>query len=130
MFLARRQFRIDHPPGRLPGSLVRDLLELLMQREVVSDGVLPAGGLLHVPPLSEELEVVDEPLVDHVEGHPLAGGAVDGQADQLGVALRPPGVSPAVDAQVSPAAGRAGHFLLGTHLLSDNVQLLGRLCRT
>ena len=130
MFLARRQFRINHPPGRLPGSLVRDLLELLMQREVVSDRVLPACGLLHVPPLSEELEVVDEPLVDHVEGHPLAGGAVDGQADQLGVALRPPGVPPAVDAEVSPAAGRAGHFLLGTHLLSDNVQLLGRLCRT
>ena len=128
MFLARRQFRIDHPPGRLPGSLVRDLLKLLMQREVVSDGVLPAGGLLHVPPLREELEVVDEPLVDHVEGHPLAGGAGDGQADQLGVALRPPGVPPAVDAEVSAATGGAGHLLpgtkLGTGLLPDTVQLL------
>ena len=129
MFLARRQFRIDHPPGRLPGSLVRDLLKLLMQREVVSDGVLPAGGLLHVPPLSEELQVVDEPLVDHVEGHPLAGGACDGQADQLGVALRPPGVPPAVDAEVSAATGGAGHLLPGTKLdtglLPDTVQLLG-----
>ena len=114
MLLARRHFRIDHPPGRLPGGLIRYLLELLMQREVVSDGVLPAGRLLHVPPLGEEADVVHEPLVDHVEGHPLARGACDGQADQLGVALRPPGVPPPVDAEVS-AAG-AGDLLPGAQL--------------
>ena len=114
MLLARRHFRIDHPPGRLPGGLIRYLLELLMQREVVSNGVLPAGRLLHVPPLGEEADVVHEPLVDHVEGHPLARGAGDGQADQLGVALRPPGVPPPVDAEVS-AAG-AGDLLPGAQL--------------
>ena len=98
-----------------------------MQRKVVSDGILPAGRLLHVPPLGKVLEVVDEPLVDHVECHPLAGGAGDGLADQLSVALMAPGVPPAVDAEVSPAAGGAGHVLLG-HLLPDTVQLLARLC--
>ena len=101
-----------------------------MQRKVVSDGILPAGRLLHVPPLSEEADVVHEPLVDHVEGHPLARGAGDGQADQLGVALRPPGVPPPIDAEVSAAS--AGDLLpgpqLSAHLLPDTVQLLARLC--
>ena len=95
----------------------------------MSNGVLPAGRLLHVPPLGEEADVVHQPLIDHVEGHPLARGAGDGQADQLGVALRPPGVPPPVDAEVS-AAG-AGDLLPGAQLsalLPDTVQLLTRLC--
>merc|ERR1719402_2052327 len=65
--------RVDRPPGGLASTLVLHLQEPLVQRQVVSDGVLPpcrAGG---VCPLGEVGDRGDHPVVDLRQCQPPLG---------------------------------------------------------
>lgn len=77
--------RVQHPVVALPRVVVvpRHLHEALVQREVVSDRVLPALFVLTVV-----REVPHDVLVDAVESQPLLGTLSDGHHDQRVVAVR------------------------------------------
>jgi len=64
--------------------LARHLAEALVEREVVADGVLE-GDLPAGLGVAEEGEVVDDPVVDHLQRHLGEGGLAHRQHDQLRV---------------------------------------------
>lgn len=76
--------RVQHPVVALPRVVVvtRHLHKALVQREVVSDGVLPSLFVLAVV-----REVPHDVLVDAVESQPLLGALADGHHDQRVVAV-------------------------------------------
>jgi len=84
--------RVDHPPRALARALVLHADEAIVQREIVADGVLPAGTARPVELLFEVRHVLDNPVVDLREGEPLLGTALDRARDQLGIGKVPPRV--------------------------------------
>ena len=77
--------RIDHPPAALARALVLHAHEAIVQRQVVSDRVLPAGTARPVELLLEVGHILDDPVVDLRECEPLVAAALDGPRDQLGI---------------------------------------------
>jgi len=84
--------RVDHPPGALTRALVLHADEAIVQREIVADGVLPAGAARPVELLFEVGHVLDNPVVDLREREPLLGTALDRARDQLSIRKIPPRV--------------------------------------
>ena len=91
-FLHRGHIWIENPPRRLSSSLIRNFLELLVQRQVVSDRIFPSCWHGTILPLSKEWNIEHQPFINLVQCQSLLLWTVDSLSDEISIALMAPRV--------------------------------------